>query len=276
MKHWKRILAAALSVILLCGVCFAVSGISAPRANAANGETVAPQSEPSFTDVSAEAWYAEAVGWCRENGIMSGTSDTTFAPEASMTRAMMVTVLHRAAGTPASTEKNVFTDNVPGSWSYEAVVWAAANNILAEYGDGRFGSNDPVTREQAAVILHRYAGNPDAGTTVTAADASAISSYAVNAVTWASATGIRVNGAALILLPDILEKIGEKAGMDYYLIPSSIHELLIARDDGLVTPKMLKELVYEGNRTDAVIKEEDVLSDNIYFYSRAKKSLKIA
>lgn len=89
-------------------------------------------------------------------------------------------------------------------------------------------------------------------------------------------TGIRVNGAALILLPDILEKIGEKAGMDYYLIPSSIHELLIARDDGLVTPKMLKELVYEGNRTDAVITAEDVLSDNIYFYSRAKKSLKIA
>ena len=89
-------------------------------------------------------------------------------------------------------------------------------------------------------------------------------------------TGIRVNGAALILLPDILEKIGEKAGMDYYLIPSSIHELLIARDDGLVTPKLLKEIVYEGNRTDAVIKQEDVLSDNIYFYSRAKKSLKIA
>ena len=89
-------------------------------------------------------------------------------------------------------------------------------------------------------------------------------------------TSIRVNGAALILLPDILEKIGEKAGMDYYLIPSSIHELLIARDDGLVTPKLLKEIVYEGNRTDAVIKQEDVLSDNIYFYSRAKKSLKIA
>ena len=89
-------------------------------------------------------------------------------------------------------------------------------------------------------------------------------------------TGIRINGAALILLPDILEQIGAKAGMDYFIIPSSIHELLIARDDGLVMPKRLKELVYEGNRTDAVIKQEDVLSDNIYFYSRAKKSLKIA
>ncbi len=89
-------------------------------------------------------------------------------------------------------------------------------------------------------------------------------------------TGIRINGAALILLPDILEQVGAKAGMDYFLIPSSIHELLVARDDGLVTAKMLKELVYEGNRTDGIIKPEDVLSDNVYFYARKDKTLKIA
>lgn len=88
-------------------------------------------------------------------------------------------------------------------------------------------------------------------------------------------TGIRINGAALILLPDILEQIGEKAGMDYYILPSSIHELMIARDDGLVTAKMLKELVHDGNRTDAIVRQEDVLSDNVYFYSCAEKSLKI-
>lgn len=93
---------------------------------------------------------------------------------------------------------------------------------------------------------------------------------------YALSTGIRINGAALILIPDILEQIGKKAGMDYFIIPSSIHELLIARDDGLVTPKMLKELVHKGNRTDSVIKPEDVLSDNIYFYSCRAKSLKIA
>ena len=89
-------------------------------------------------------------------------------------------------------------------------------------------------------------------------------------------TDIRINGAALILLPDILEQVGAKAGMDYFLIPSSIHELLVARDDGLVTAKMLKELVYEGNRTDGIIKPEDVLSDNVYFYSCKDKTLKIA
>ena len=89
------------------------------------------------------------------------------------------------------------------------------------------------------------------------------------------ATGIRINGAALILLPDILEQIGKKAGMDYYILPSSIHELMIARNDRPVAAEMLKELVYEGNRTDSVISPEDVLSDNVYFYSRRNKALKI-
>lgn len=88
-------------------------------------------------------------------------------------------------------------------------------------------------------------------------------------------THIRINGAALILLPDVLEQIGEKAGMDYFILPSSIHELLIARDDDLVTAKMLKELVYKGNRTGSIIKPADVLSDNVYFYSREEKMLKI-
>ena len=79
-----------------------------------------------------------------ETNFSCGT--VTFAPDSSMTRAMMVTVLHRAAGTPASTGENAFTDNVPGSWSYDAVLWASADHVLAGYGDGRFGSGDPVTR----------------------------------------------------------------------------------------------------------------------------------
>ena len=86
---------------------------------------------------------------------------------------------------------------------------------------------------------------------------------------------IHINGAALLLIPEILEAIGEKAGMDYFLLPSSIHELLVAKDDGKVTAKMLKELVYDGNRTEGMIHAEDVLSDNVYFYSRKAKELKI-
>ena len=87
---------------------------------------------------------------------------------------------------------------------------------------------------------------------------------------------IEINGASLMLIPGVLEDIGEKSGMDYYILPSSIHELLIARDDGLVSAKILKEIGHEGNRTESVIKPEDVLSDNVYFYSRTEKSLKIA
>ena len=70
---------------------------------------------------------------------------------------------------------------------------------------------------------------------------------------------IEINGASLMLIPGVLEDIGEKSGMDYYILPSSIHELLIARDDGLVSAKILKEIVHEGNRTESVIKPEDVL-----------------
>ena len=77
-----------------------------------------------------------------------------------------------------------------------------------------------------------------------------------------------------MLIPDILEAIGEKAGMDYFLLPSSIHEVLIAKDDGRITQQMAKELVYDGNRTEGIIKPEDVLSDNVYRYSRKTKELK--
>ena len=86
---------------------------------------------------------------------------------------------------------------------------------------------------------------------------------------------IHINGAALMLIPDVLETIGEKAGMDYFLLPSSIHEVLIAKDDGRITQQMAKELVYDGNRTEGIVKPEDVLSDNVYRYSRKTKELKI-
>lgn len=87
--------------------------------------------------------------------------------------------------------------------------------------------------------------------------------------------GIEVNGAALMLIPEILEQIGDKAGMDYFVIPSSIHELMIARDDGLVTAGRLKDNVRAGNRTPEIVKSADVLSDNIYRYSCKDKTLKI-
>ena len=117
--------------------------------------------DAGFADVDADAWYAEAVAYCREHGLMNGTSDTTFEPESNLTRAMLVTVLYRSAGSPAVTGADNFTDTVDGAYYADAVVWASQQSIVSGYGNGLFGTNDPVTREQMTAIFWRYAGSPE-------------------------------------------------------------------------------------------------------------------
>ena len=112
----------------------------------------------NFTDVASGAWYAEAVGYCTEHGLMTGVSDTAFAPEDTMTRAMLVTILYRQAGSPAVSHTVSFTDVAAEAWYAQAVAWADANGVAGGYGDGRFGPEEPVTREQMAAILWRRAG----------------------------------------------------------------------------------------------------------------------
>ena len=152
--------------------------------------TTESQSVSAFTDVPVDAWYAEAVAYCQQHGIMSGTSATTFAPEVTLTRAMLATVLHRMSGTPAVSDPPTFTDAVAGSWYSDAVSWAAKNSIISGYGGGIFGVNDPTTREQAVTILWRYAGNPESAGTAGVSDAASISTWAQAAVRWAEANGI--------------------------------------------------------------------------------------
>lgn len=115
-----------------------------------------------FSDVPNGAWYADAVDYVYEHGIMNGTSATTFSPNTPMTRAMLVTVLHRAAGSPSTATGTAFSDVPSGAYYTGAVAWASANGIVTGYGNGRFGSNDPVSRAQIAAILWRYAGSPSA------------------------------------------------------------------------------------------------------------------
>ena len=179
MKHWKQILAAALSIILLCGVCFAVSGFSAPRANASNEDTVSTQPESSFTNVPAEAWYAEAANWCKAQGILLGD---TFSPETAMTRATVAEALYRAEGSPTVSGSTVFSDIENGSVYASAAAWTSANGVMSGYGGGVFGANDPVTREQMAAVLWRYAGSPAAEAGENFADKASIASYAQTAV----------------------------------------------------------------------------------------------
>lgn len=150
-------------------------------------------SDTGFADVAASAWYAEAATYCRDNGLMSGTGSNNFSPNSNMSRAMLATVLYRIAGEPQVSGENPFTDVPADQWYTDGVLWAQQNDIVSGYGDGRFGTNDPITREQVAAILWRYEGRPQVGKDAEFADAAQISSYALEAVDWARANGI-VNG----------------------------------------------------------------------------------
>lgn len=175
MKRFWGIMLSFSIVFSLCTTAFAAVG------------------DTGFSDVAADAWYADAVEYVRDNGLMSGTSATTFEPQTTTSRAMLATILYRASGSPSGAVSANFTDVASDAYYYDAVNWAAANSIVSGYGNGRFGSNDPVTREQIATILWRYAGSPAADAGQDFADENSIASYAADAVDWARANGI-VNG----------------------------------------------------------------------------------
>ena len=147
----------------------------------------------SFTDVRSTDWFSDAVSYVQERGLMSGTSATNFSPNEPTTRAMLVTVLYRAAGQPDTTGQSSFADVLARDYFANAVAWASENNIVTGYSRTRFGSNDPVSREQIATLLWRYAGSPSAGSAQNFSDRNQISDYAADAVNWARANGI-VNG----------------------------------------------------------------------------------
>ena len=151
----------------------------------------AEQTRP-FLDVSEDAWYYDAVYHCYDNGYFEGESDTKFAPDSTMTRAMFATVLYRIAGEPEVTGENPFSDVEAGKWYTDAVIWAAGEKIIEGYGNGKFGTNDPVTREQMATCFWRYQGKPAAeNADLTAfSDADKISAWAKDAFDWAVSTGV--------------------------------------------------------------------------------------
>ena len=147
-----------------------------------------------FTDVSENAWYYNAVKFNYEKGMIKGTSDTTFNPSGDLTRGMLVTILWRMEGNPKVTS-NQFTDVGANQYYYNAVNWAASKKIISGYGNGKFGPNDKITREQLAVILRNYAlykkKNVSARTDLSKfTDNKNISSYAKDAVSWAVANKI--------------------------------------------------------------------------------------
>lgn len=213
----KRIFSSFILICLLLTMPACAAGTDQPD----NVERLSVQNT-GFTDVPADAWYAQAVEYCQENGLMAGTSDTTFAPEGTLTRAMLAAILYRMSGTPAVSAPPAFSDAETGAWYSDAVAWAAETGVISGYNSGTFGVNDPTTREQAVTILWRYAGSPDPGTALRFSDGDSVSSWAQAAVQWASAGDILEGMTANNRFdPQTNIKRGEVASMLYHYLSSN-------------------------------------------------------
>lgn len=158
-----------------------------------------------FTDVRESDWFYEDVAFAYENGLFAGTSDTTFSPNASMTRAMLVTVLYRLEDQPAVNGRSGFSDVQYNSYYEDAVTWAADNGIVNGTSASTFSPNANVTREQMAAILYRYAQYKKYNTAASASlngftDHASVSGYAAASLEWAVAEKL-VNGSTGKLMP---------------------------------------------------------------------------
>ena len=150
----------------------------------------------AFGDLNTAAWYHEYTDYVIANGLMAGMGDNSFAPNGTVTRAMIVTTLYRMAGEPEVTGNSTFADVQEGQWYTEAVLWAEANGVAKGLSETSFGPNVSVTREQAAVFLYRYVTlclgeTPVEGADLTVfGDSDTISAYATEAMAWALAEGL--------------------------------------------------------------------------------------
>ena len=159
-----------------------------------------------FVDVSIDSWYADAVQYVYENGMMSGTSETTFSPDLTTTRGMIVTILYRMENEPAVTGTTAFTDVAADQYYANAVAWAAQNGIVSGTTATTFAPNSAITREQMAAILYRYAQFKGYDVSAKAdlsvyTDAASVGAYAVDAMAWANGAGLITGTSATTLTP---------------------------------------------------------------------------
>lgn len=179
---------------------FTMPGSAVTVTGTFKAETPAPVALP-FTDVKSGNWFYDAVKYAYEQGLMTGTSATTFAPNGTMNRAMIVTVLYRLEKSPAVTGASKFTDVPAGQWYSDAVAWAAANKIVNGYDETTFGPMNAVTREQMAAILFRYEQVKGLENVTLEEnlnrfpDQNKISAYAIPALQWAVGQKV-INGNA--------------------------------------------------------------------------------
>lgn len=152
---------------------------------------LASTASASFSDVAPWDWSAPAVEYVQAHGLMNGVGEDTFDPYGTMSRGMLATVLHRSAGSPHSTAGLYFQDIEAGSWYIDSVIWCADVKIVTGVDATHFAPNDPVTREQVALMLWRLAGWPQTRSSASVfSDASQINLWARGGVDWAYGAGV--------------------------------------------------------------------------------------
>jgi hypothetical protein len=182
-----------------------------------------------FTDIAKGEWYYKAARYAYSNALITGTTDTTFAPQATLTRAMLATILYRNAAvgdgvhTVPPSPETPFTDVASGQWYTPAIAWASSNNLITGIGNNKFAPNDPITREQFATLLYRYTqwfaagnGTPRAASPTDAnlsayTDAETVSDWAREAMVWAVSTGLITGRTETTLAPKTAANRAEAA-----------------------------------------------------------------
>ena len=171
-----------------------------------------------FADVTAADWFYGDVKYAFHHGLMNGITAETFAPNNTTTRAMVVTLLYRLEGEPEVQNPSPFTDVTPDLWFYEEVLWAAENGIVEGYGNGLYGPDDEISREQLATILYRYATRCGYDTAPRAdlsgyTDKGEIATWAEDALSWANAIGLIKGRTATTIDPKATASRAELATM---------------------------------------------------------------
>ena len=193
-KTCARLGSALLATVLLLSII--------PAASAIGVETRSPD---DFVDLDLNAWYANAVTYTLEHGILNGTGPDTFSPEDTLTRAMAVQMIYAMDGKP-NTGFHTYGDVSPDAWYNRAVAWANVKQIMYGYQEGRFVPDDPITREQLALILYKYAQMYHYNTLVRAdlsafADGDSVSPWAAESMSWAVASGLMSGRTGNLLAP---------------------------------------------------------------------------
>lgn len=171
-----------------------------------NEEPDTPAGDMPFTDVRTSDWFYDPVKYVYEEGLMTGTGATAFAPNVTTTRAMIVSILYRLEGGPAVSGSSPFSDVHTGDWYYDAVRWAERTGVVGGVGGGRFAPNTAITREQLAAMLMNYANYKHQNVSARAdlsrySDVDGVSAWAEDAVAWANAEGYISGMTATTIAP---------------------------------------------------------------------------